>query len=105
MVSNYLVGTFAYVGYNAAEDEIAVAFRGSHNIANWISNIDFTMTPYPAASGAQVHRGFLAAYKTLEDGMMRAISALKTRHPTAGIDVTGHSLGGSLATLAAAAIK
>jgi feruloyl esterase len=37
--------------------------------------------------------------------MFKAIKDIKSRHPTAGIVITGHSLGASMATLAAAAIK
>ena len=37
--------------------------------------------------------------------MLNAIKALLIKHPSAGIDVTGHSLGASLATYAALAIK
>ena len=37
--------------------------------------------------------------------MLNAVSNLAKKHPSAGIDVTGHSLGAALATFAAAAIK
>ena len=55
-------GVFGYVAYNAKDNMIIVAFRGSDNIANWISNIDFFMTPYKGDTKMQVHRGFYAAY-------------------------------------------
>jgi hypothetical protein len=41
VMENYIQGTYGFVGYSAAHNEIMVAFRGSHNIANWIENIDF----------------------------------------------------------------
>ncbi len=46
-ISNWLDGTFGYVGYNAQDDEIVVAFRGSHDIANWISNMQYGQADYP----------------------------------------------------------
>lgn len=41
-LSNFWDGSFAYAGYNAAENEIIVSFRGSVNIANWVKNLEFS---------------------------------------------------------------
>ena len=40
-ISNVLHGTSGYVSYNQNSNEIVVAFRGSANIQNWVTNIDF----------------------------------------------------------------
>jgi hypothetical protein len=61
-VSDYNSGVFGYVAYNNIDDQIVVAFRGSDNIANWISNIDFIQTPYKNVPDAYVHRGFYGSY-------------------------------------------
>jgi hypothetical protein len=45
-------GIFGYVAYNPVNNQIIVAFRGSDNIANWISNINFFQTPYKNIPGA-----------------------------------------------------
>ncbi len=66
-LSKWWDGTFAFVGYNAKEDEIAVAFRGSVDIANWISNIEIEKKIYPGVPGAEVHTGFYNAYMNLQD--------------------------------------
>ena len=58
-VSDPSQSTFGYIGYDTTENEIIVAFRGSHNLDNWISNMNFFKTPYPnSPSNSQVHRGF-----------------------------------------------
>jgi hypothetical protein len=50
---------FGYTGYNSKLNEIVVAYRGSHNLENWISDINFIKTPYPnAPNTAKVHQGF-----------------------------------------------
>lgn len=41
----------------------------------------------------------------LQDQMFKAVNTLKSKYPTAGVVITGHSLGAAMATFAAAAIK
>jgi hypothetical protein len=54
-VINNAKGTYGFVGYNSKDNEIVVSFRGSVNVENWITNIDFIMTSYKNVAGAQVH--------------------------------------------------
>ena len=83
-----------------------MAYRGSHNIDNWISDINFIKKAYPnSPSTAQVHQGFYEAYQTLQQQTLNAVSHLMSLHSTAKIIVTGHSLGAALATFAALDIK
>ena len=57
-IRNDAKGTFGYVAYNKNANEIVVSFRGSQNIQNWITNIDFGKMNYKDVAGAQVHTGF-----------------------------------------------
>ena len=54
-IINSVRGTQCFVGYNAADNQIIVSFRGSRNIANWMSNIDYIQVPYKNVAGALVH--------------------------------------------------
>jgi len=47
----------------------------------------------------RVHEGFQLAIDMTHPQVMEAISALSAEHPTAKVKVSGHSLGGALATL------
>ena len=96
---------FGYVGYNQKDDEIVVAFRGSDNIVNWISNIDFLQIAYKDVTGAKAHRGFYLSYQLVQPQVISAVKSLLSLHTTAKILVTGHSLGAALATFAALDIK
>ena len=58
-------GIFGYVAFNQVTDLIVVAFRGSDNVANWISNMNFLMQDYKSVPGAKVHNGFYKAYLTV----------------------------------------
>ena len=104
-INNEPKGTFGFVAYNADDNEIVVAFRGSVNVANWVTNLDFIMKPYPGVTGAQVHRGFCDAFDAVSPLVLSSVSALLSAHPTASIVITGHSLGAALATFAAIDIK
>lgn len=73
-VGNSGAGTFSYVGYNSIHNEIVVSFRGSQNIENWISNIDFVKEQLSGApSGVQVHTGFYKSYLTMQSGVINAV--------------------------------
>jgi predicted lipase len=93
------------VAYNPSDKEIIVAFRGSVNIANWVTNLDFLMKPYPGVSGAQVHRGFSEAFDAVSPLVVSSVQNLLSAHPNANIVITGHSLGAALATFAAVDLK
>jgi predicted lipase len=80
---------------------IIVAFRGSDNVDNTISDIDFFKTPYKQVPGAEVHEGFYIGYSNVSSQVHDAIRPLLAQHTNASILYTGHSLGAALATFAA----
>lgn len=61
-ISNSAKGTFGFVAWSSKTNEIVISFRGSANIQNWITNVDFGKMPYPGVGGANVHSGFFTAY-------------------------------------------
>ena len=79
---------------------IILAFRGSKSIQNWIVNLSANLTSYPKCSGCQVHLGFYTAWQLAYNQVLNRINSLRSLYRDAPIYVTGHSLGGAMASLA-----
>ncbi|MEM9217751.1 MAG: lipase family protein [Cyanobacteria bacterium P01_F01_bin.150] len=80
-----------------------VVFRGSGEDADWDTNFALNQTqgyPYDdnPRTDIQIHEGFSNAYLSVRDSIHKEISNLEQQ---TRIIVTGHSLGGALATLCA----
>ena len=105
IVHNGDLRVLAYVGYDSSLRAIVVAFRGSElNIANWLRVNADILRDRPSTIGrsiGKVHGGFNDAYKTLQSGVRHHVRRMKALHAGAPVYVTGHSLGGAMATLCA----
>ena len=90
-----------YIGYSESYRVIFVVFRGSLSIKNWLDDFDTLMTSYPLCAGCSVHRGFHFAAQSVKTDVIGWTRALQEQHPDYSVVVTGHSLGGAMATLMA----
>jgi hypothetical protein len=97
----------AVVGYERTNSYIIISFRGTSNIMNFIDDFYFPVTSYnkPGCNSCYVHSGFLSSYNSLSGEVLDHLSQLLIKYPEATILVTGHSLGGTQAVLAALDIK
>lgn len=87
--------------HDADAAQLWVVFRGSDKDVDWITNFKFRQQTYPygdeSSSDVRFHRGFMAAYFSVRDRLQEAVR----HYPDCAITVTGHSLGGALATVGA----
>ena len=90
IISEIREETNVIVANDVVQDALVFSFRGSSDIANWISNIEMEYTaPYPDQS-IKVHRGLYAEYMKYKE---RVFSHLD---PTRNVVITSHSSGGAL---------
>jgi triacylglycerol lipase len=105
-------------------DSIYIVFRGSEKRQDWNTNLNFKRVelefeqeviqkeivqpqekvyPYEgkSSSGAKMHQGFVSAYFSVRE---KVHDYLKSQS-TSNLIVTGHSLGGALATLCAVDVQ
>ncbi|TWU09741.1 lipase family protein [Allorhodopirellula heiligendammensis] len=80
----------------ALTPEIAlVSFRGTESRGDWLRNIN---VPGRTRNYGVAHRGFLGGFQAVESRLRSALSGIGGRK----LILTGHSLGGALATVMAA---
>ena len=99
--------TQGFVAVRRAGDEMdmaVVSFRGTENEQDWMTNLQYSLTPvdFPQTERKEptgkVHQGFLNAFRSVKDQIDRYLPCAEGLP----IFITGHSLGGALATLGAA---
>eukprot|EP00903_Cladosiphon_okamuranus_P008420 g8094.t1 len=93
-------------GFIAANDDvILVVFRGTQEIIDWVTNLRGAPRGVDWCSprdGCSIHRGFDDAMNSMWEPMHKQIKELYGDGKGRKLYIAGHSLGGALATVAAA---
>ncbi|KAF2109324.1 Alpha/Beta hydrolase protein [Lophiotrema nucula] len=95
-------------GFVANDDSnqlIILSFRGSTSLANWLTNFNIPAVATTICSGCTAHGGFWQSWVDARPDVLAAVKAASAAHPDYKIVSVGHSLGGAIATLAAADLR
>lgn len=82
-----------------------MSFRGSKTPDNWITNFEIGMTKTDICASCSAHQGFWQSWVDARDRVLPAVAQATAANPSYQIRATGHSLGGAIATLAAASMR
>ncbi|MCB9033784.1 MAG: lipase family protein [Chitinophagales bacterium] len=90
-----------------SDNSLIISFRGSENkggLKNWYkdwmkTDLDATMTAVADWDSVYLHQGFVNAFFSIKDSLIEMLDSINQYHKK--IYLTGHSLGGALAIVAA----
>ena len=81
---------------------IYVVFRGTDTISEWIADATLSQVPYTyVANGGMTETGFTGVYASIRQDVVDEVNSLAGGGAYTALYITGHSLGGALAVLAA----
>ncbi|KAJ9052289.1 hypothetical protein DSO57_1035718 [Entomophthora muscae] len=99
--------TFGIVTTDYTRQEIVLSFRGASNLNNWVQALKVLQTDFPGVAYAKVHSGIKECSDGLANRYLFQIKRLlqQPAFNQFNVVVTGHSLGGAIAVLAALRIQ
>jgi triacylglycerol lipase len=103
------IGSFNATAFNSrpepfgfvleSDRSVILALRGTGSASDWVSDLIARQTVFPPVkNGGDTHQGFTDVYMSARDQIYRLLDMTERGKP---LFITGHSLGGALATLAA----
>jgi len=108
--SNVITHAHGFVARDDRRREIVVAFRGSHELAHMVTDGNLVLIPLVSHgieknNTAFVHAGFLISYNSVRAVVVRVVRDQLLAFPNHTVVISGHSMGGALASIAALSVK
>lgn len=103
--SSLVTDVTGFVAVDSMNQLIVVSFRGSHSLRNFLADFNFIPVSIDICKGCTAHRGFWDSWTEARNNILQATKEALVKYPKYKMVVTGHSLGGAIATLAAAELR
>ncbi|KUI61601.1 Lipase [Cytospora mali] len=87
------------IAVDSTAQEIVISVRGSMSLTSWIGDVIWARELTSMCDGCWAHFGFLFAYREIASSVNTSLASAVRLFPSYKITVTGHSLGGAVATL------
>ncbi|KAM4067105.1 lipase (class 3) domain-containing protein [Hirsutella rhossiliensis] len=102
-IENYIAGNIAV---SHVLQNIVVSFRGTASVWDFFTDVRYLQIPARGlCRKCLVHHGFYRAFENIQSEMFKKVRALLEKHKDYRLIVTGHSLGGAVATIAGAYLR
>ncbi|KAH6917626.1 lipase [Coprinopsis sp. MPI-PUGE-AT-0042] len=107
---DHKLGTEGFITRDDQAKEVIVAFRGTDEEIDIVLDVLFVMLPLVSpglknVGGAWAHTGFQVAYNAVAKDVIATVKNEIAAHPGYKLTVTGHSLGGAVASIGALSLK
>ncbi|KAJ4383151.1 hypothetical protein N0V86_001193 [Didymella sp. IMI 355093] len=107
-INNLATDTQAAIFRDDNARELILSLPGTSSVQDFATDFSFLPMNQTTAAGCtdcRVHGGFYAAWRSIADDVAAALADQRAQNPGYSTIITGHSLGGALASLAYTDLK
>lgn len=94
-----------FIAIDPTKNLIVVVFRGSDSLDNWLYDLKFTFTTCEFGTACEADDGFYACWTSVKNAVVATVANAVSTFPGYKLVITGHSLGGAVATIAGAYLR